>query len=228
MSWGVRSKIGYDYSKLYKKAIPKPRTDKGWGKTYKSLYNFIKFHYSVVQDDICAYCRMPIKFNGYGEPIEHIVPKSFNSYWMYHPKNLCLACYGCNTKKKDKETLTKGIKNVSKKYADYPKNSGDFKIIHPHYDKISDFIDFKGIIIKPNPADSSNKGYNTIECCKLNRLDLMYQRARIKNLTKTKVHSIALNIVNDPNSTKKEKDAAQEMIVELIKRFNYRRSLLGR
>ena len=51
MNWNKSSKITYSYDKLYTKNIPKPKTDKGWAKSQKALKEYIKHHYSVVQND---------------------------------------------------------------------------------------------------------------------------------------------------------------------------------
>lgn len=221
MTWRKNSLIKFPYNHKRSHTIPKPNTTKGWGKLHKKLYDHIKFHLSVVQTDICAYCRMPIRFLGYGEPIEHIFPKSLNPRWMYHPKNVCLSCYGCNTKKGDQNTRIGGIKKNGKAYHKYPSSSSEYLIIHPHFDTFSKFLVIEDLICKPNPRTTSTKGQETIKMCKLNRLDLLYQRARNTKLNNTGIHAIALNVINDLNSKPEEKKAAQDLITELIKRYKY-------
>ena len=87
------------------------------------LKSKIKYHYSIVQDNKCAYCREEIRFDGYGEAIEHIIPKSKKYKFMFHPKNLCLACYGCNTKKSTKNPLIKDLSQYGDEYDDFPNKS---------------------------------------------------------------------------------------------------------
>lgn len=223
MKWPKNSKIKFSYDKLYTEKIPIPRTHKRWATGYKKIQEYIRFHHSVVQDDLCAYCRSPIRFNGYGEPIEHIVPKSHKPGWMLHPKNLCLSCYGCNTKKSQADTLVGGKAAYSKKYADYPKTSAEFTIFHPHYDKFSHHLIIDKLICKPKPG--INKGQSTIEVCKLNRLDLLYARARQKNISKNQIYLAALRIVSHGGHDPQLVKASGEMINELIKRYKYSNEL---
>ncbi len=106
MSWRRNQLIKFSYEK-FPSLIPfqNPVKESWTSSTHNNLKIAIKNHYSIVQNDTCAYCRLPIRFAGYGEPIEHIFPKSLKIKWMFHPFNLCLSCYGCNTKKQDKDTL---------------------------------------------------------------------------------------------------------------------------
>lgn len=229
MSYNLKSKIEIDYERTWDtslKPIPKPKSDKTWAKSHKALKDHIRLHYSVVQDDICAYCRLPLRFGSYGEPIEHIFPKSLNSFWMYHPKNLCVSCFGCNTKKIAQPTLVNDISTYSKKYDDYPLRSTSYKIVHPHLDVFSDYIEIeKGIIYKQVKGVRGNKGNNTIDMCELNRLDVMYKRIRHGTKNKKTIYQMALSIVNNPKASTKEKLAASNLVNELLKRFNYKKLL---
>lgn len=230
MRYTNRDKIRHCYDKTGehpKGKIPKPRTQGSWEK-HKPLKEYIKFHHSVVQDDICSYCRLPIKYGGYGEPIEHIVPKKLNSFWMFHPSNLCLACFGCNTNKSDANTLVNNIDTYSKRYEDYKMDYREYKIVHPHFDTFSDYIEIDGFIYKQRAFSRHNKGNNTIEMCKLNRLDVMYERARQKSNSKRNIYQIALKVISNGNSTTKEVEAAQKLVDDLLKRFSYQRKLSTR
>ena len=170
MIWKKNQKIkfSFDKSHLFKQIIP--RKLKSWElSSYKKVKNNIKYHYSIVQSDICAYCRTPIRFDGYGEHIEHIVPKSKKFRWMFHPENLCLSCFGCNKKKKDENTLVNPFSGYGNKYSSFPNNSLDYKIVHPHYDSYSNHIKEEKLICIPK--NGSLKGLETIRICKLNRLN---------------------------------------------------------
>jgi len=229
MAWRKSSKIKFPYNESVKGktfTIPVLTDHKKWSDTkYNSLKKHIKYHLSVVQDNICAYCREPIHFNGYGDPIEHIVAKSLKPKWMFHPKNLCLACYGCNTKKSSKETMVGNAASYGSEYADFRTNSSDYSILHPYFDKFSDLIIEEGFIFKQNPADHTGKGDETIRICELNRLDLLYTRARKKAKNNSSMHSLAVKIINDPNSSKEDIKLAKNMVAEIVKRFKYWKEL---
>ncbi len=67
---------------------------------YANLKASIKEHYSILQEDVCFYCKINLRHAGYSEPTEHIVPKSDKPQWMFEPRNLALSCIPCNTKKR--------------------------------------------------------------------------------------------------------------------------------
>lgn len=224
MTWRKNNVIKYDYGHLGEKTIPeKVKDHNDWKSTKEALKKYIKFHLSVVQDNTCAYCREEVNFNGYGEPIEHIVPKSLKKNWMYHPKNLCLACYGCNTIKLDKDTLQGGYTSHGNKYADIPLRSTNYIIVHPYFDKHSEYIDSSGIMFKG--VVGSRKGANTIAMCELNRLDLLYKRAK-RNKKVKNMSDLVMRVIKDPNSGKKEIKAAQDFIDQLIERQKYMKRLI--
>jgi uncharacterized protein (TIGR02646 family) len=219
MSLRKNQKIKHSYEKNISILPIVNPTKAGWlSSSNKKLKKDIKNHYSIVQDDICAYCRLPVRYDGYGEPIEHIVPKSIMVKWMFHPKNLCLSCYGCNTKKSDKDTLVSRLLHIDN-FNNYPKVSTDFNIVHPHIDIFSNHIYEENLIYKPKAG--SQKGRNTIDFCQLNRFDVLYSKARLKrNSNKqliNKLTSITLDTTNSPN----EIASAIEMINKIIERYDY-------
>lgn len=227
MNWRDTSKIKFAYNegKINKgQKIPVDNNHLNWSKKNKKLREHIKFHLSVVQDSKCAYCREKIHFDGFGDPIEHIVPKSLKPKWMYHPKNLCLSCYGCNTKKSKDNTLVAGF-GINSEYIDIPITSNAYTILHPYYDKFSDLIVREGFVFKPNPLDTTLKGYNTIKMCDLNRLDLLYTRARKKMNNSKTVQALAVKIILNPSSTKEEKKASKKLIDEIIRKYKYWKEL---
>lgn len=224
MSWRKDQKINYSYEKypLNTRANTKP-VKSSWS-TNKKLKEDIKNHYSIVQNDTCAYCRLPIlRFDGYGEPIEHIVPKSLKVKWMFHPLNLCLSCYGCNTKKSDQDTLINQATHIDN-FNNYPNSSTDFKIIHPHFDVFSKHIHEENLIYKPK--DDSIKGRNTIDFCELNRLDVLYAKARIKRISNKVIVNKLTSVALDYRISPEERKSAIEMINRLIERYDYHKALI--
>lgn len=226
MTWKRNQKIKYPYNLQYTGPIPKPRKSTSWSNsTYDKIKKEIKKHHSIFQDNKCAYCRLPINFGGYGEPIEHIVPKSHKVFWMFHPKNLCLSCYGCNTKKSDKEVLNNTHKAYSGAYKMYPKNGNDFVIAHPHYDNYSKHIEIKGIICVPK--NDSSKGAKTIEVCKLNRLDLLHKRVLQNRYSRKKINEIYMQKLRDTSTPKYEIESISNYAKKIAENYNYRRKVLN-
>lgn len=203
---------------------PRPQSKKAWDKSqYKSLKKKIRLHYSHVQSDICAYCHEPISFEGYGEAIEHIIPKSKKYRWMFHPKNICLSCYGCNTKKGTKNPLVQDFTFYGHRYEDFPADSSHYKIIHPHFDTYSKHLYEEKFICKV--SNFSTKGEETIKMFKLNRLDLLYTRIRKKNTSQKQMRKILAIVLVDTTFTLKEKQAAKHMLLKIIDRYNYLKAL---
>lgn len=224
MSWRKDQIIKYSYDKYPGlNPIKKPRKETWTSSTGEALKKKIKYHYSIVQDNKCAFCRTPVRHEGYGEPVEHIVPKSKKLKWMFHPYNLCLSCYGCNTKKGFKNTLINDYTAYKDFYISYPLKSTDYKIIHPHFDSYSKHIEDKDLICKPKNA--STKGAETIKICELNRLDLIYTRAKLKNKSNKELRNILTLIVSDTSYRKEERESAKAIITNIVERYNYFKNL---
>lgn len=224
MSFQKNQKIKFSYDKnLLIIPISNP-TKNGWtASSNKNLKKDIKNHYSIVQDDFCAYCRMRVRFDGYGEPIEHIVPKSIMVKWMFHPKNLCLSCYGCNTKKSDKNTLINHLSQIDN-FKNYPTTTTDFNIVHPHFDVFSNHIVEDNLIYKPK--NDSQKGRNTIDFCQLNRFDVLYSKARLRRNSKKQVTNKLIAVTLDSSNSPNEIASALEMINKIIDRYDYLKNLI--
>lgn len=188
---------------------------------YKGMKEHIKEHYSVLQDDICFYCKINLRFGGYGEPIEHIVPKDDKPEWMFEPKNLALSCYACNTKKNAENTLS----STSITSTSYPNNKNDFLIYHPHFDVWEENFDvFYEYFLIPK----SDKGRETFRICKLYRFNLPLDKAKQKNWKeepfKTKVIE---KVLFDTNSSKEIKEQCLRISKEIIRRAKLKREITG-
>lgn len=152
-----------------------PLEGEDWNKScFAELKLEVREHYSILQDDTCCYCKIKLRHAGYGEPIEHIVPKSDRPNWMFVPTNLALSCYPCNTKKNADNTLSaSGIGESI-----YPTSSSAFLICHPHLDEFNDHIHvYHKYFLRPN----SEKGRQTFEVCQLYRLNLPLDKAKQKD-----------------------------------------------
>lgn len=122
----------------------------------------IKSFYIGVQNNICSYCQQKIKSNhGRYWDTEHIIPRAHQKNFMFEPKNLCVACIDCNSRKSDKKVTS------SKAEIRLPLKSDSYFIVHPHLDSYDDHImiikeGFYYVAIRP-------KGEKTIDICGLNR-----------------------------------------------------------
>lgn len=220
MKKNQRIKDHYNFNNNH--TIPKAKKASSWSaSTYSSLKKAIKFHYSVVQDDVCPYCREEIRYGGYGEPIEHIYPKSDEPNWMFEPQNLCLSCYGCNSKKHDKiTTIDDFVKDNKKKY---PNRSANFRIIHPHFDTYSAHIDSKYMFVRPRL--NSEKGKETIRICQLNRMDLLMKRAKGNSQSRKALLDLNIEILCSSFSSDKEREEAAAFIKDFMDRAYHKKEI---
>lgn len=188
---------------------------------YKDLKDYIKEYYSIIQEDICCYCKINLRHGGYGEPIEHIVPKDDRPQWMFEPKNLALSCYPCNTKKNADNTLSKSGK-VS---VTYPSTTNAFSIYHPHFDVWDQHFEvFRKYFLKP----TSKKGKETFDVCELYRINLPLDRAKLKGIKEEnfRIRVISLVLIDPTLSTKIIKQCT-DISREIIYRAKVRKGVLG-
>lgn len=123
------------------------------------------------QQRLCAFCRTPMQGGNYPYEIEHIVPKSLHTKWLFDPQNFCLACRRCNGHKLTKETL------VDPNSTEYPQDGTGFNIIHPYHDTYSEHIDLvEGLFY----SGLTPKGINTITICNLSRYELVRDRMELQ------------------------------------------------
>ncbi|AEV37579.1 hypothetical protein PSE_3071 [Pseudovibrio sp. FO-BEG1] len=79
---------------------------------------------------------------------------------MFTPRNLAVACSTCNGRKNAKAVLTREA------MVEYPRSSGAFSIVHPHFDEYEEHINRIGDDIY---APLTPKGTETIKLCELTR-----------------------------------------------------------
>ena len=126
----------------------------------------IRSFYRAQQIGTCAYCKGDISLTSAGNAhVEHIAPKALYFNFMFEPRNLCVVCADCNVIKRNQEVVNEIPDTLSRGVSQYPRSSGAFKIVHPHFDDYDDHILIKGRIY----IDKSVKGAFTISACKLNR-----------------------------------------------------------
>jgi len=144
-------------------------THRDWGlDDLQTIRSHVRSHYREAQQGKCSYCRGPVSLRSAANcHVEHIVPKSKYLPFIFEAKNFCVACADCNEIKREQETL--GVEPDplvdGETRVQYPRSSGAFKIVHPHFDVYDEHIEiFNGYYV-----DSSPKGHFTIGACKLNR-----------------------------------------------------------
>ena len=129
--------------------------------TVGPVKSVIKTHYIVEQQRRCCYCARDLGTSHHGVwDCEHIIARVTRPQWMFTPHNLAAACKDCNLAKSDDPVL----KNRNR--VTFPKKSGDYLIVHPHFDNYEDHIRWTGTVPRPN---GSVKGKNTIIMCDLLR-----------------------------------------------------------
>lgn len=165
----------------------------------KSIFKYVKkniiAHLRNEQENVCCYCKANLGNDIRSVEIEHIIPKSREKRFTFHPKNLALSCPACNTKKSTKNVLLKPVRN-------YPRSSAPFRIIHAHYDKYSQHINIlENCVYVP----LTPKGSETITFCELFRLRLAEENSK-KNTATSQIAQLTQSILVAPN----------EEIVDLI------------
>jgi len=159
--------LSIDYSKesistIKNKTIP-PFNHNNWGDDdLLGVRKEIRAFYRKQQKGICYYCKQTVSITYSSNcHIEHIVPKGKHLDFIFTPKNLCVSCAECNLIKGEQEVLKKPSTVIR-----YPRSSGAFKLVHPHFDEYDKHIR----IINGYYIDKgSKKGNFTIGLCNLNR-----------------------------------------------------------
>jgi len=126
-----------------------------------AVRNAIKDHYIAEQDFRCCYCRRQVLSKNKGDwQGDHVIARDTHAQFMFEPRNLAICCRGCNGEKSNKNVL----KNPKRKT--FPDKSGDYLIVHPHFDNYDEHLRWFGPVCAPR---KSPKGAKTIEICGLMR-----------------------------------------------------------
>jgi uncharacterized protein (TIGR02646 family) len=219
MSFPFFEKIDFveEYIPSHKILILTVSDKNSWSdKKFQYVKKKIRFHYSVVQDDKCAYCRRQLNFGGYSEPIEHIVPRADNYLWMFEQKNLVLSCNACNSCKSGKSTLKPAMLTS----ATYPANKTDYIIYHPHFDIYSNELEFEDNMFY---KWKTNKGKKTIEVCGLNNMAHLFYNAAVNNMNND--YDSVLDKIMYPNKYGLEKKDVDEFRKALVRRVKHLKKL---
>ncbi len=141
---------------------------------FEDYRSAIRQHLSTVdeQGKRCFYCNKKMSRDDGANHIEHILDKSQYPQFTYEPRNLILACKGCNFSKKTDDVSPTIDFNVQ----DYPFNSNSFIIVHPYLDEYTNHIEVIEELFFL-PFENSDKGKATIRICKLDRFSLLEEKA---------------------------------------------------
>lgn len=142
-------------------------TYRDWGcERLEAIRSSIRRFYRNAQQGRCPYCMKPISLQAAGNAhVEHILPKSLFTKFIFEPKNLCVICADCNTAKNNGNAINDNEQDTCNGAAQtYPRSTRRFKIVHPHIDEYADHIVRTGIFY----VDKTAKGHFTIGMCKLN------------------------------------------------------------
>lgn len=128
----------------------------------------VKNHYFWHQGNRCCYCSTELQPSARVYDAEHILDKSGFPEFMFHPENIAVACVICNTHKSAKSVLF----NDNVRPATIPVESGDYKILHPHFDEWDHHLRFDEIG-RITPVPGSSKGAETISICAMDGINLL-------------------------------------------------------
>ncbi len=148
-----------------------------WIKTdFNAFKKNLKTLYYSDQNDRCAFCRKVIDFDGYYEPLEHILYKDGYPRWMFHPKNLVVTCDPCNGKKRAFDSLVAGYNRI-----EFPIRANQFTTLNPHFEDWKEHLKLKkGLFFIAKTV----KGLQTIKVYELTRQDVIHHHCKFKRISK--------------------------------------------
>ncbi len=172
---------------------------KSWGDACLSkLKTRLKEYLIKNQDEICCYCYRNIS----GEflmvlDIEHILPKSKYSEFMFNLNNLAISCKRCNMEiKRNRIDFIKDINEI----LNAPFDSNSYLFIHPTIDEYREHIKYVSAQVNEHKLvfytiiNDSEKGEFSVNFFKLNEFSIdsfnSAQGIEVKNLIKNELAEI--------------------------------------
>lgn len=187
-----------------------------WDKShFVRLKQNIRIHYGRRQHRKCAYCRMRINPDGYGNAVEHIMPRVLKPQWMFVQHNLSVACIGCNSSKGTDNTMCQHENNYGHTANHCPTVTSEFKIFNPHFDKWSDHFEIQDdffLVPKPN-----SKGPDTYNFCNMQRYQIVLDFIDELDIRKKSYKSITKRLRKEKRqNVKQQLVKAKEAILDMI------------
>ncbi|SDD55333.1 hypothetical protein SAMN05428987_5266 [Paenibacillus sp. CF095] len=162
----------------------------------------------------CFYCKSPLDEGSSPGDIEHIVPKDSYKFFSFLPINLTLTCRRCNTAKGRHNVLQENLNKSFSIPEDYPSTSGDFIIVHAHYDLYEKYIELQESIFFIG-IDSGGKGKNTIKICNLTRLDLALSKVKLNKLQRKNDENLVKTLANLNSNSPEIKELLHQLEYKL-------------
>lgn len=191
--WQIQAPFEYTANELtFLKENPLSDDLKWKDSIYKPIKDRIREYYYSIQNETCAYCRLPIHGGTDNIEIEHIVDKNRRGDFTFEPQNLVVSCHNCNFIKS-----TKRVFQVCPPLNNYPNNGNTFNIIHGHFD-----IYFSNIELRQGSIYHAitDKGDFTIETCRLDRLELAEQREEVEKYLDDPLIAMVIEVRNSGNN----------------------------
>lgn len=186
-----------------------------WGDGYSGFKANIRSDLKIQQGNRCAFCRCRVSVGTSYSNLEHLVPKGAYPQFEFLPINLAYSCHKCNFGKGKKSTIAAPV--TPKISQTYPTTGAGFTIVHPHFDRYEQHIDFiDDIIVAAVPG--STKGPRSIKFYRLARPELAEERAFEWKLKKQSVNK---KLLNNLVSTLHSQDIIDQMIAILANMPNW-------
>ncbi|XVN15689.1 hypothetical protein QZH46_06780 [Pseudomonas corrugata] len=133
----------------------RPARWEGKAKAVVAFRNEISAQGTVIQENRCAWCRLPLGREGRRTiHRDHIAPKALYPAWTFLPLNLVLACEFCNGFENKSDVQTVEEFNANYKLC-------KFFIVHPYLDLVADHFEYDvdeddlPVVIKGSPRKGS-------------------------------------------------------------------------
>jgi 5-methylcytosine-specific restriction endonuclease McrA len=125
----------------------------------------VKSYYYYRQGRMCCYCSKELDSHNGAFDAEHILDKDTHPQFMFDLANISAACKTCNGAKGKKGILAGDVLPSA-----IPIASDAYRIVHPHIDEWSEFLDFDSIgrIVA---KQGKTKGTETIQVCGIHYLN---------------------------------------------------------
>lgn len=130
-----------------------------------------KHLYFISQGRYCCFCGIELQLHDATKDLEHLISKSGKVNNVFELKNIAISCKDCNIPKGKLKVTIDSINEESDPIGLY---SGDYIIVHPHYDEWQEhfYIDNFGRVSPINPSIDS-KAFNTINICNIHKKNAM-------------------------------------------------------
>lgn len=164
----------------------------------------IKTHYrNLSQIEACCYCRRDFRDeHNIVIDIEHVLPKSRYSEFMFEMENLNISCKRCNMKiKGEKHDFVVDVATIRNDF----KISKQYKFIHPNFDVYTDNLDHVSFTMNNSKlvkfTKKSDKGEYTFNYFQLDKIEVNTFNAAQGIVVKSGGEIMITNLSDQDSST---------------------------